>query len=307
MFRAVLVPLDGSRFAEAALPAAGRLAKANGAKVHLVLVHQSITAYSGMGDLIVATPEFESGIQAQEMAYLVDTAAGFSSTNGLAVEIHQPHGIAGPEVCEAAARAGADLLVMATHGRGAFKRFWLGSVADYVVRHLAIPILLVQPGRGGESHTGPSFRRILVALDLSSEADAILEPAIALARATGAVLTLVHISEPVFAIGPPAMPNPVLPDAQWLEALRTAAQERLERDVTRLRGLGLKAEARVIVGSGAATGLLDLLEEDQFDLIAMTTHGRSGVRRLLLGSVADKVIRGAAKPVLLLCPPSGTL
>jgi nucleotide-binding universal stress UspA family protein len=302
MFRTVLVPLDGSWFAESALPVAARLAKAAGAKLHLVLVHVPAPALVGMGDVVLPTPELEAEMQSEERAYIADTAAGISLGGGVAVEVRESDGRAGPEICEEATRIGADLVVMATHGRGGFRRLWLGSVADYVVRHMSVPVLLVHPDRKGVLGAPPQLRRILVALDLSKDGEAILKPAIALARVTGAALTLVHVTELVFETAIPAMPSPVLPDQALLEASQTAARERLDRIATRLRALGLKADVRVTLGIGAASGLVDLLEEDEFDLIAMTTHGRGGMSRVLLGSVADKVIRSAAKPVLVLRP-----
>ena len=307
MFRNVLVPLDGSRFAEAALPLATRIVRAAGAKLHVVMVHQPIATLAGMGELVLTAPEFESELQSQERSYLAETAAGLSAASGSPVEFRHFDGDVAPDVCEEAGRVAADLVVIATHGRGTLKRLWLGSVADYVVRHLTVPVLLVHPSRGDDSETAPPVRRILVALDLSQEAEAILEPAVALAQVTGAALTLVHVSELVFEMATPAMPSPVQLDAELLQASRAAAQTRLEAEAARLRRLGVSVDVTVIVGVGAASGLLDLLEVDQFDVVAMTTHGRGGMRRLLLGSVADKVVRGSAKPVLVFRPHAPVL
>jgi nucleotide-binding universal stress UspA family protein len=307
MFRNVLVPLDGSRFAEAALPLATRIVRAAGAKLHVVMVHQPIATLAGMGELVLTAPEFESELQSQERSYLAETAAGLSAASGSPVEFRHFDGDVAPDVCEEAGRVAADLVVIATHGRGTLKRLWLGSVADYVVRHLTVPVLLVHPSRGDDSETAPPVRRILVALDLSQEAEAILEPAVALAQVTGAALTLVHVSELVFEMATPAMPSPVQLDAELLQASRAAAQTRLEAEAARLRRLGVSVDVKVIVGVGAASGLLDLLEDDQFDVVAMTTHGRGGMRRLLLGSVADKVVRGSAKPVLVFRPHAPVL
>lgn len=304
MFRNVLVPLDGSWFGEAALPVAARIAKAARAKVNLVMVHQPVAALSGMGDLVVPSPESELEMLTLDRVYLADTAAGFSATRGVGVEYREVDGLAGPGICEEASRIGADLVVMATHGRGGLRRLWLGSVADYVVRHVSVPVLLVHPDRTAGLREAPATRRILVALDLSKDSEAILEPAIQLARTTGAALTLVHVAELVFELPIPAMPSAVMPDPLLLETSQVLARERLGRLVERIHGLGLEAEAKVLVGATAAGALLDLLEDDSFDLIAMTTHGRGGMSRMLMGSVADRVIRGGAKSVLVLRPPT---
>lgn len=302
MFRTVLVPLDGSRLAEAALPVAVRLVRDAGAKLHLVLIHEPVVAVLGMNNLAYPSLELESELRDREHSYLATAAADLSAVSGEDVGLHEVDGAAGPAICEEAGRIGADLVVMATHGRGTFGRIWLGSVADYVVRHLAVPILLVHLECRGKWPCMSPLRGILVALDLSRNAEAILEPVIALARMTRASLTLAHISEVVLEIEQSAMPVPLQQGAELLEASRVAAQERLDRTAVRVRKSGLNVATRAIIGAGAASGLLDALEEDQFDLIAMTTHGYSGMQRLLLGSVADKVIRGATKPVLVMRP-----
>jgi nucleotide-binding universal stress UspA family protein len=302
MFHKVLVPLDGSWFAEAALPAAARIAKAAGGTLDLVMVRQPVAALSGLGDLLVASPDFDLELLARDQVYLAETAAGVSAQRRLPVGYRAVDGTAGPEICEEAARVGADLVVMATHGRGGFRRFWLGGVADYVIRHIGGPVLLVHPGRTAMLPEPPAPRRILVALDLSHASEAILEPAIALAWTSGAALTLVHVAEPTFTIPMPGMPG-AQPDMDLLETAREVGQKRLKKLATRSRRLGLEPDIRVVIGVGAADALLNLMEGDEFDLVAMTTHGRGGVRRLLLGSVADQVIRGTTKPVLVLRPP----
>jgi nucleotide-binding universal stress UspA family protein len=207
-------------------------------------------------------------------------------------------------LCEEAERIDADLVIMATHGRGAMGRLWLGSVADYMVRHLATPVLLVHPDRH-QPPSNPSLHSVLVSLDLSKDSETILEPVTRLAQLVQGHVTLVHVIEPVLgtvALGMPfAAPIPV----ELFEEQRTTAQRKLDRVADRLRERGLSVSARLIDAANAAVGLLELLEDGRYDLIAMTTHGRGGVRRLLLGSVADKVIRGAAKPVLVVRPTGG--
>lgn len=302
MFRDILVPLDGSRFAEAALPLASRLVRAAKARLHLVLAQEPREAVIGAGEMVLVPTNLYEERKAQARSYLTRTVAKLRPGEAGAAEFHQVEGPAGPAICEEATRLDADLVVMATHGRGSFRRFWLGSVADYVIRHLATPVLLVHPGAPKAPARTRPLRSIAVALDLSRDAEAILEPVTALAQTTGAALTLVHVAELIFQIGSPGIPGPILADAELLEASRIEAQDRLDRIAARLRRRGLKVTTRVITGASAASGLLEVLEQEEFDLIAMTTHGHGGVRRLLLGGVADKVIRGATKPVLVLRP-----
>jgi nucleotide-binding universal stress UspA family protein len=303
MFRDILVPLDGSQFAEAALPLGSRLARAAQARLHLLLVHEPMGALIGMGDMVVPPPGLDAELKERERAYLAGTASALRQPDGRPVGFHETSGSAGPEICEEATRIDADLVVMATHGRGAFQRMWLGSVADYVVRHLTAPLLLVPP-RGTESPPlEADLRDIVVALDLSQDAEAILEPVTALSRLTGAQLTLVHVVQLIFEIGRVTSTGPIVADSELLEASRLQAKRQLERLADRLRERDLKVDTRVVTGINPAGGLLETLSEDRYDLIALTTHGRTGLRRLLVGSVADKVIRAAAKPVLVLRPP----
>lgn len=304
MFRDILVPLDGSQFAEAALPLASRLSHLSKARLHLVLVHQPAPAMIALGDMIVPPPaELDADRLGRERAYLAETAALLRQTDGLTVGFHEVLGSAGPEICEEATRLDADLLVMATHGRGAFQRMWLGSVADYVVRHLATPILLVPPIDANQPTPGTAIRDIVVALDLSKDAETILQPVTALAQLTGAQVTLVHVVEMIFEVGRGTSAGPIVTDAGLLEASRAEAERQLEHLADRLRKAGLSVATRVVTGINAAGGLLEILSEARYDLVALTTHGRGGLRRLLLGSVADKVIRAAAKPALVLRPP----
>jgi nucleotide-binding universal stress UspA family protein len=303
MFRDILVTLDGSQFSEAALPLGTRLARLCKARLHLLLVHQPMAALVGMGEMLAPPPDFDTDRRERETAYLVETATALRQAEGMPIGSHETVGAAGPEICEEASRLDADLVVMTTHGRGAFQRIWLGSVADYVVRHVTAPVLLVPPASARKPVPEAAFRDIVVALDLSHDAEAVLEPVTVLAQLTGAQVTLVHVVEMIFQIGRVTTPGPIIADAELLEASRGEAQQRLEQVADRLRKRGLSVSTRVVTGINAAGGLFETISEERYDLIALTTHGHGGLRRLLLGSVADKVIRAAAKPVLVLRPP----
>ncbi len=302
MFNLILTPVDGSRFAEAALPMAAWLAARARGRLELVMAHQPVAALVGMGELALPPEGLEEDLAAKERAYLEEMSAALGQVGDGPVRFIDADGPAGEVVCETAARLGADLVVMATHGRGTIGRLWLGSVADYVVRHLEIPILLVHPDRNGSPPRHRSMRGILVALDLSARSEAILDPAVALAQITQAHITLIHTVEPFYSVSEPGILYPIASD-QALAQLRTAeAQCSLDDTADRLRAKGVSVSTRVVPGAHPASGILDALAEARYDMVAMTTHGAGGARRLLLGSVADKVIRGAAKPVLVLRP-----
>jgi nucleotide-binding universal stress UspA family protein len=282
-----------------------RLARTTNARLQVVLVHEPVPALVGMGE----TPplmEIDEASREREKSYLATVSAELLQNGFPRIAFRELEGAPGPQLCEEADRLGIDLVVMATHGRGAIGRLWLGSVADYMVRHLATPVLLVHPDRM-EPIGEPDLHSILVPIDLSPESETILEPVVQLAELTQGHVTLVHVIEPVIGVAGMGIPYaPAIP-VEVFEEQRVSAQRKLDRVADRLRERGVSVCARMIDDAGAAVGLLKLLDEDRYDLIAMTTHGRGGVRRLLLGSVADKVIRGASKPVLVIRPPEAKL
>ena len=191
---------------------------------------------------------------------------------------------------------------MATHGRGPLSRFWLGRVADHVVRHTSTPVLLLHPRDGGEALAETKLQTCLVPLDRSAEAEKILGPLVDIAKLTQAHVTLLHVIEPILGVTGAVPPYPLPVPAEAIESLRNDAQKYLDGIADRLRADGLGVSTKVIVGLGVAGTVLDQLEKEGIDFVAMTTHGARGFRRLLLGSVADKVVRGAGKPVLVYRP-----
>jgi nucleotide-binding universal stress UspA family protein len=181
---------------------------------------------------------------------------------------------------------------------------WMGSIADTLVRRLPMPVLLTRPHDQAldllEEVHDQAFTHVLIPLDGSALAEEILEPALTLGTPFDATYTLVQaITPPVLGYAPAA--QAVALDDQILEQWRTAAREYLDRLAQRLRGQGLQVDTRILIGSPAMS-ILDYVYDHNVDLVAMTTHGRSGVARMLLGSVADKVVRGAGVPVLLRRP-----
>jgi nucleotide-binding universal stress UspA family protein len=214
---------------------------------------------------------------------------------------HLLEGPVAEAVVEFVAGNGIDLVVMTTHGRGAFSRFWLGSVTDELMRRLPIPLLLVRPGEGEEEfNQAPTLRHFLIPLDGTALAEQILAPATELGRLMEADYTLLRVVPPVPAVGfepaglsvggftPPAEDN-----------LAVEAQAYLDRVAGRLRKEGLSVHTATAVGQPPGLAILAEARDRAMDVIAMETHGRKGLARLMLGSVADKVIRGSPLPVLV--------
>ena len=304
MFRSILVPLDGTRFAEAALPPAARLARMARGRLHLLLAHQPALALVGPGEIAAPDPGLDRALLEQEEHYLAGAAASAGEAGVGTVTTGRTVGAAGDAICEEADRIEADLIVMASHGRSALGRFWMGSVSSHVVRDAGVPVLLVHPNREESALQRNTGAGMLVALDLSGFAEAILEPVVDLANLLQGHVTLLHVLEPNYHAVDPLTPYPLDQDQTVTDIRRADAQRRLDEIADRLRARGLCVSARVTIAPNAAVELLETLEVRKYDLLAMTTHGAGGLRHLLSGSVADKVIRSAGKPILVLRPPA---
>jgi nucleotide-binding universal stress UspA family protein len=300
-FRSILVPVDGSTFAEQAIPIALAIAKRARSKVKLVLVHRQPKEVIPL-ELGQDYIEARLATQKSETEYVRALAARLREPMGRTVSTAMLKGSVAQALGEYVKEIRPDLVVMTTHGRGALRRAWLGSVADELVRSLPIPIVLLRPGETDSSATSPSFQKILVPLDGSRLAEAVLEPAAAFARLWGAEINLVRIVYPsAMSLGAP-LDCCSGDEDQPKDERQEAAQNYLDKVVQWLRQLGVRASGLAVIGSWVAETLLDLTRSDGVGLVAIATHGRGGVRRLVLGSVADKLVRAAEVPVLVYRP-----
>ena len=183
-------------------------------------------------------------------------------------------------------------------------RFWLGSVADGAVRHAPVPILLVRPkGTSADLASKPlMIRRIRIPLDGLKLAETVLEPAIALGGLLGAEFTLLRAVQGDFlSLASRYRKLNELVQSQ-LASQRADAQAYLDCIAERLRAKVSRIDSRVVVAASAVNAVLDMACSETIDLIAIATHGHGGLKRLLLGSVTDKVVRGASTPVLTYRP-----
>jgi nucleotide-binding universal stress UspA family protein len=193
-----------------------------------------------------------------------------------------------------------DLVVMTTHGRGGLSRAWLGSVADRLIRTTHVPVLLWRPHAAAIAVPGAAAlpSHILIPLDGSALAESIIEPALALGALSKARYTLVQVVQPPLNASA-ACSSHAMCDAMCVKRGSIAY---LERCAMRLRARGLEVDVRVVMQDNAAAGISEEAINAGCDLIAMATHGRTGWSRLALGSVADKVLRSAPVPMLVLRP-----
>jgi len=312
MYRSILVPLDGSTFAEYALPVARSIARRAGATLQLALVHVPIPARYAEG-MVIFDKELEARNREHERAYLDEVVKRLATDSEVPVTSALLDGEIGkiPEVLnDHATTMGVDLIVMSTHGRGALSRFWLGSVADRLVRQGLVPILLVRPLEektdGPDLAHEPVFRHMLIPLDGSSLSEQILEPAAALGKLMQADYTLLRALEPWILSSYPPTEYSLKLDQQVQEQMQREAEEYLEGVAGRLRAQSLQVQVRVVFNKPISAAILEEVGKQGIDLIAMETHGWGGLTRLLIGSVADKVLRGASVPVLLQRPHGET-
>ena len=279
MFKTILMPFDGSEPTTHALPYATALARATQGR--LVLTY--------------ALAPWELSFDAPLRLYDIGTElreAGLDVTTHIA----PPHlGNPGRAILAMAGEVGADVIVMGTHAYGSVGRALFGSVADYVVRHSTLPVLVCTP-LADRVWPEERPRRILVPLDGSALAETALSPAREIAREIGASLDLVGAID----LATVAAIDHAVQVGAYLEMLAGETRGYLERVAEDLRqeGTVVDVQARAGVPDAVVTQLADELSSD---LIVMATHGR-GVSRMLLGSVALRILQRSTVPVLLIHP-----
>lgn len=303
-FRSILVPLDGSTFAEQAVPLASRIAQGAGSKLRLTLVHGLPSAPIDPAHAKLFT-SMELATRRSERSYLRAIQARLRDGGTRLASAVTLTGKAGPALAQYVQEMGIDLVVMSTHGRGGVRRAWLGSVADHLIRTLEVPVLVVRPGEGEPGPARPAASgQILVPLDGSPLAEEALGPAIALARAWDAELALLQVVRPVLLSAAPALPLrlPSAFDEDLTTMWRTQAQDYVDDIVEELHDQGIRATGAASLGWYAADSILEAARPERVAAVVIATHGRGGLSRLALGSVADKVVRGADVPVLVYRP-----
>jgi nucleotide-binding universal stress UspA family protein len=301
--RSVLVPLDGSPFAEQALPWAAAIAGAARARLRLALVHQVPSPPPLDRATGALYAKIELALRKSEHEYLTKVAERVQGQHQVQVTKAILQGVPARALGEYVREIGADLMVMTTHGVGGIRRAWLGSVADRLVRSLEIPMLLIRP-RENSSVPGPAPEEpeIVVALDGSRRAEAVLPAAAALATVLGGKLVLIQMVRPVVLKTDPPLPFPTGYDDELTRLSRAQAQDYLDDVVQQLNTQEVSTTGVAVLGGSAFDAIQDAARAPGTGMVALATHGRGGVRRLVLGSVADKLVRGGDLPVLITRP-----
>jgi len=279
MFDNVLIPTDGSDCAQAAVGYAADLATRYNARVHALCVADSRTLENA--------PHYDQ-IE-QEREEIAERTCNDLSVSGVPVERTVRTDIPHKAILRYATEQDIDLIVMGTHGRTGVERYLLGSVTEKVVRLSDVPVLTVKPDADGNV-TYP-YTDILVPTDGSKGAEAAIGPGVSIASTYDARIHAYSVID-TMAMGVDVRSG-AIPDA--LEESARSAVEFVEEQATEA---SVSAVEPTIEHGSPYRGIRSYVEEHDIDLVVMGTHGRSGIERYLLGSVAEKTVRTSPAPVM---------
>ncbi len=304
MFGSIVVPLDGSPVAAAALPDATVLAETFGA--HLILLSVLVPQWTdlGTGDVFGVTSDVRREADARAAVaatdYLENVAAPLRA-RGIACEVAITHGNPAAEIIAAAGEDAGTLIVMSTHGYTGFKRLRLGSVAQHVLRHAAVPTLIVRAPGDGTRHKRVTVQEVTVTLDRSSLAEVALPVAAHLADAFGIPLVLLSVLpdliSPTIAYDTAFVPSTIV----WGETDQAEAEQYLATVAARIATptRTVRTVWRRDATSRPDEAISDYLQERPAGIVVMASHGRGGVLRWVLGSTAEGLVTHAPAPVLI--------
>ncbi len=283
----ILVPLDGSGEAESVLPYIRDLAPRFGSQVHIL----------GVG---IGTKTRRVNRLLED--YIKKIAIGLQGDDIKAEPVIR-YGIAADKILDFTVEKEVDLIIMATHGRSGITRWWMGSIAEKVISEATAPVLLVlskRPSKTGTAGKLHFIHKILAPLDGSDIGESALPYVETLAINSRASVDLLQIVSP-----PGTVEASLLGGPDWRKFIKTmhdAGENYLKGITTRLSGNGIKSTYEVVTGD-PADKIVEYAEDKKISLIAMSTHGRTGLARWVLGSVTDKVLHSAKVPILLARSP----
>ena len=296
MFKKILIPLDGSANGEAVIPFATEIASRSGGELVLVTAVEQVGVWDATLSLQVLDRESEVATE-----YLAE-ASKRAAERGVPVSTRIARGSAAEAILAAADESGADLIAMTTHGRSGLTRWLFGSAATHILENAKVPLLVLRPKEGEDKGApGPVVKKMIVPLDGSETAHSILPVVEEFAKLMGASIVLYHAVAPIslypgFEAGGSAALGEIVEDMQ------KQAREILSRAANEVTARGVEATIAVSLGT-AVEGVLAAADELKADLIAISTQGRSGIGRVVLGSVADGVVRRSADiPCLVIRP-----
>jgi len=301
LYERILVPLDGSELAQIALPYAEKLTGVLGSQIILIYVSESTEdRYNHMHQFYLQQMVEAAKQNAQRYLDKQDERT-------IKVDSMILVGDPAEEIVDYAGKEDIGLIVMSTHGRSGIKRWAMGSVADKVLRSAKQPMAIIRakgarPDMLGERNI---LSKILVALDGSKESEAVIPYIEELASKLQAEVILLQVIAPDYHIYAAGGPEYGVYAEQQMESMKKFARDYLEEIITRLKRREVTAKAEIMFGTAAET-ILNFADQANVSMVAMTTHGRSGVSRWALGSVAERVLRAGNTPLLLVRTPGAT-
>ncbi len=311
MFRKILVPVDNSEESRTILRWAVGLAKATKSDLTLLSVIDTedfrIVEAAAHGEENPTAPsgiitEITSKLEAQ-----LETEAADIRATGVNVDVCVASGNPAEVIVTEAADRGTDLIAMSTRRESVLARGVLGSVTDRVLHSTTTPLMILQPEKISDESIGSGYvQHVVVPLDGSTLSESAVAPAMELARATSADLVFLEVVRlPMYGID---MGGVGYGAVHFAEDLDTKLQEEnaakyLVGFVENAESAGLKAHAQVRIGNPALQ-IVDEAAKAEGTIILMATHGAGGLKRWMIGSVTDKVIRSAHRPVLVIPPPT---
>ncbi|CAN5741044.1 universal stress protein [soil metagenome] len=294
MTRTVIVPLDGSDGSEQALPVAGLFAERQNGNLKLVSVVEVSTEFDAWIDTAPFSLEDElDSWLTERREYLNQVAARLGDGVDIEVRVGRP----ADEIRAAAEETGSAMVVMASHGRGGLQQLVLGSVALKVIHDIQCPVVAVHM-QAGEASTPTSLDSVLLPTDGSEFSESIIDDVLSILGEPKPLLHLVRVLQTP-AWGATSMDAGLV--SQYLEASREMSREQLEGLASQLRERGYEVSVELRDGK-PGDQILKSAAACNADLIAMATHGRGNIGRLLLGSVAQHVLHRTEVPLLLINP-----
>lgn len=301
-FTKVLVPLDGSYFAKQAIPYARAIAGQEANFILFQVVPKAAAIYGLPGTRLLTAEQVQRATEADARMQLERSREDWTP-NSTNVEIDVVAGDYAGEILTAAERHYADIIVMATHGRGGLDRIIIGSIADRVARSSPIPVLLIHPqDKKTPAPADRSIERLIVPLDGSDLAAEALPLAAQMAIHLDIQVLCVAVSDIPHQLSMVSAYGSAFSQQVYDELLavgRSDAEKTLASAASLLTAMGVRVSQQLLDGS-VAKAIADATSEN--DVIVMTSHGHGGIRRWFLGSVATTLINHPRLAVLLARP-----
>lgn len=298
MLQHILVGLDGSSVAESILSYVSALAKALAARVTLLHVIPGVPEWHGSDFYRFFSPLIK---QEETEAYgYLRRVTDRLVTAGVTVRSRVVVGEAATEILKTGQQESVDLIALATHGRSGLRRWVYGSVAEKVLHTTHIPLLLIRPTEEQEAPSS-GLTHVVLPLDGSPVAEMALPLAEEVARRCGVPLVLLRVVEvlPLTFVDPMSMAGGNY--QALLDGLEMAAQEYVERVAATVQGKDFPVQ-RVTAMGGPAEKIVRYSHEHPGSLVVMATHGRTGVKEVVLGSVARQIVSRGNTPTLVVKP-----